>query len=387
MPLSEARNRSWLATAAVIAVAAGAGFGVARLTGRPAMPAAPAAEAPAAAPGVLTVPAAYLSSAGIAVQTVSLSSLSAEIQAPATVAAAANGEAVVTAHAAGSVIRLAKRLGDPVRAGEALAVVESRDAALMASDRSVAEAKLVQARKAAAREQLLFDQHVTPRQDLEAAQASLAVAQAEARRAASAAGAAHLAGDGRSIAVVSPLSGRITAQTATLGAYVQPDTELFRVSDPRFIQVLASVTGPDAARIAPGDRAFVTAASGRSVAATVRSVTPTLDAQTHAATVVLALTGGETGLAPGETVQARILARGQGTQGVVIPEEAVQRIDSRDVVFVRTSTGFRVQPVSVGSRGGGRASILAGLSAGSSIATRNAFLLKAELGKGAEEGE
>ena len=31
--------------------------------------------------------------------------------------------------------------------------------------------------------------------------------------------------------------------------------------------------------------------------------------------------------------------------------------------------------------------ILSGLQPGQSIATRNAFLLKAELGKGAEEGE
>jgi cobalt-zinc-cadmium efflux system membrane fusion protein len=387
MPSFKARNRSWLATAAVIAVAAGAGFGVAKLTSRPPAPAAGPAEVSATASGVLNIPAAYLASAGIAVQVATPGSLSAEILAPATVSAGPNGEATITAHAAGTVTRLVKRLGDTVKAGELLATVESRDAAMMASDRSVADAKLIQAQKAAAREQQLFDQRVTPRQDLEAAQATLAEAQAEARRARNAAGAAHVASDGRSVSVVSPLSGRITAQSTTLGGYVQPDTELFRVSDPRFLQIQASVTGADTARIAAGNHASVITSTGLSLVAVVRSVTPTLDAQTRAATVVLSLTEGQGGLASGEVAQVRILTKASDPTSIVVPDEAVQRMDGRDVVFVRTATGFKVQPVSVGSRGGGRASILAGLHAGTSIATRNAFLLKAELGKGAEEGE
>ena len=70
-----------------------------------------------------------------------------------------------------------------------------------------------------------------------------------------------------------------------------------------------------------------------------------------------------------------------------MPEESVQRLEGRDSVFVRTDKGFRVQSVQVGERGGGRAEVLAGLTPGQSIATRNAFLLKAELGKGAEDEE
>jgi cobalt-zinc-cadmium efflux system membrane fusion protein len=41
----------------------------------------------------------------------------------------------------------------------------------------------------------------------------------------------------------------------------------------------------------------------------------------------------------------------------------------------------------VGQRSAGRAEITGGLSSGQSIATRSAFLLKAELGKGAGEEE
>ncbi|TPW03862.1 MAG: metal ion efflux membrane fusion protein family [bacterium] len=70
-----------------------------------------------------------------------------------------------------------------------------------------------------------------------------------------------------------------------------------------------------------------------------------------------------------------------------MPEEAIQTVEGRDVVFVRTATGFVATPVLIGQRSGGRAQITSGLRAGQTIATRNAFLLKAELGKGSGEEE
>jgi len=92
-------------------------------------------------------------------------------------------------------------------------------------------------------------------------------------------------------------------------------------------------------------------------------------------------------LAPGETLQVRISPKNTAAGGIVVPEDAVQIIDGRDSVFARTHDGFVVRHVVVASRGAGRASIISGVKAGEAIATRNTFLLKAELGKGAEEEE
>ena len=65
----------------------------------------------------------------------------------------------------------------------------------------------------------------------------------------------------------------------------------------------------------------------------------------------------------------------------------MQNLDGRDVLFVRTPQGFRPQPVLVGIRSGGSAQILSGARAGEQVATRNAFLLKAEMNKGAGDDE
>jgi cobalt-zinc-cadmium efflux system membrane fusion protein len=361
-------------------VAGGVGFLIARSTTQTPPPPAPVAAAPSAEADELKLDPSYLDVVGIKTEAVSAGNLSFDVLAPATVTAAPNGEAVVTAHVAGTVIRLARQLGDAVRTGETLALVESREAAAMAAEQSVAASKADLARSQLAREQELYNQRVTPRQDLERAQAELAVAEAEVRRAREAAAASHVTQDGR-IAVVSPLAGRITQMRGALGSFVQPDTELFRIADPRFVQIEASVTAMDAVRIAIGDSAKISTPSGAILAATVRSISPTLNEQTRAATVVLSLVGNHEPLSPGEAVQADIVPKNAMQSGVVVPEDAVQNVGGRTVVFVRTAAGFKVRPVVVGARGAGRVSIVSGLQAGETIATANAFFLKAELGK------
>jgi cobalt-zinc-cadmium efflux system membrane fusion protein len=388
-------RQRWFAAAALLCACA-LGFALARLTVRVPLTdhdTTPAQSADDASRSTLQIDASHLKVVGIELETVIPGSLSAEIQAPASISAAPDGQAVVSAHTAGTVVRINKRLGDPVRAGDTLAWVESRDAAAIAAERAVADSKAELARSMMEREKRLFEQHVTPRQDFEAAEAQVIAAEAEARSARLAAADAHVSDDGRSVRVTSPLSGRITSSTSALGAFVQADTELFRVADPTRAQIEASVTALDATRIAPGDPASIVTASGATHLAQVRSVTPTVNEQTRSATVVLSLVDSNDGpatqgaLKPGEFVQVVITPQSAVPAGVVVPEDSIQRVDARDVVFVRTETGFRLQPVVVGARSGGRASILSGIAAHQTIATHNAFLLKAELGKGAEEDE
>ncbi|URW75858.1 efflux RND transporter periplasmic adaptor subunit [Sphingomonas donggukensis] len=382
-------NKRLLGGAAAIALVAGmGGFAVSRCTTDTPVPAAtepvaPEGEAPTT---TLTMTAAGIKDAGIATEAISAGGLAAEIVSQAVVSASPTGEAIVTARAGGAVTRVLKRLGDPVRAGEALAIVESRDAAQIAADRTAAGAKATLAQKSLARERYLYNQKVSARVDLEQAQAEAASAAAEARRAQVAAGAANVTRDGRGVIVASPISGRVTATTIRLGAFVQPEAELFRVSDPRQIQIEAAVGPADAGRLAPGDRAVIELPDGRTIDARVRAVTPTLSGETRSATAVLDVPGG--GLQPGLAVRVRLLpSRGGSTTALVVPEEAVQSVGGSDVVFVRTAKGFRAAPVTTGDRSAGRIEIVSGLTAGQTIATTNAFLLKAELGKSAGEEE
>ena len=381
------KTRLYTGAAIGLVAAAALGFGAARLTQSPAPAPAPTeAAAPAKPSNTVAMTQQALSASQITVAPAASGELDAAILASATVEATPDAEAVLTARAPGTVSRIMVRIGDLVRAGQTLALVESRDASQIAADRSAASARVTLAARQLERERGLLAQGVTPRADYEAAQANLAVAQADARRASAAAGAARVSGDGRSVAVVSPVSGRVTNAGANLGQFVAAETELFRVADPRRLQITASVPPADAGRVREGDRVELTTTDGRKIEGRVRSSTGVVDPQSRTATVVITPTSGGSTLAPGQLVQARILASGGAAKsGVMVPQDAVQTLGSDTVVFVRTGQGFRAQPVQVGSRSGGMVAITGGLAAGTQIAITNAFLLKAEIEKESAE--
>ena len=387
---SQTRSTLVAAVAVSALVAGGAGLLVGRqMAAKPAVTAESHEEGEGHEAGAgLTMDAGDISAAGIRLIRVSAGSLGAQVAAQATVVASPDGQALLAARADGAVVRLFKRVGEPVAAGETLALIESREAGTIAADRATAAAKVTAARQAFAREKRLFEAKITARQDYEAAQAELAIAEADLRRATSAGAAAGVTANGRQIAVTSPISGRVTAAPATLGAFVTAGTELFRIADPRRLEVQAAIPSQDAARIAPGDRAQLETAGGETLPAVVRAITPGLDAESRAATAVLTLGGGAVALQPGQSLRVRIVGKGVAVAGrIAVPEAAIQSVDGQPVVFVRTKTGFAPRAVVVGSRGGGQVELLEGLKPGEEIAGEGAFVLKAELAKGEAEHE
>ncbi|HEY8603057.1 efflux RND transporter periplasmic adaptor subunit [Tsuneonella suprasediminis] len=305
-----------------------------------------------------------------------------ELVFPATVSSSPTASARIDARASGVVRRVEKTLGDHVKASETLAHLESADAAGFAAQVSAAQARVGELSALFEREQRLYNANVTARQDLEAARANLQVAQAELSRARSASTAAGVSRDGRSLAVTSPIAGRVTAAPIVLGSFVNAGEELYRVVDPRGIQIEVALPPSDAARIQPGDEAALEMAGNRDIGARVRSVTPSLDPESRSATAILMLTKPIPGLQPGAFLQARIRPSGEIDESrTTIPESAVQTIDGKEMVFVQTRGGFQARPVVTGSRSAGQVTIVSGLQPNWRIATSNAFLLKAELEK------
>lgn len=377
-------NRNTLIAGAALGVAALVGYGMARVT----QPSAPAADAAAAfaprdaASDTVAVSAANIAALQIGVAKAASGELDAAIAASATVEAAPDAGAVLTARAPGVVSRIFKRIGDTVQAGDTIALVESRDAAVISAERSAAAARVTLARRRLARERQLMDQGVSPRADFEQAQADLDVALADAQRASASAAGARVTRDGRSVAVVSPIDGRVTSAAANLGQFVSAEAELFRVADARRLQITASIPASEAQHVREGDRAELMAGDGQSIKGRIRSATGVVDPLSRAVTVVIEPVAVRERLVPGQLLQARIYASaGASAETVIVPQDAVQTVGDRTVVFVRTDAGFKAQAVQAGSASGSLVPIASGLKAGTPIATTNAFLLKAELEK------
>src|SRR5579859_2626007 len=181
MTFDNEKLRSWPVIAIALLVACGLGFLVARWTeSAPRSTAEPSNEA---LPMAVAVSPEGLAAVGIATEKVTRGDLASEVVAPATIDPEIQGEALLTAHVAGTVSQITGRVGDKVKAGDTLAVVMSRDAAAIAAAEATAQSRLIQARAALAREKTLFAKQVTPREELERAQADFDAAEADARRA------------------------------------------------------------------------------------------------------------------------------------------------------------------------------------------------------------
>lgn len=333
--------------------------------------------------GAVTLTPEQIAAAGIKLERPTIGG-AATIELPAVVEGDPAATQVVAASTGGRVVALTRNLGEAVTRGQTLAVIESREAAQLNGEVAAARARLSLAQSTLAREQRLFAQRVTPEQDLIAArtaalEARIALRQAQGQVAAAGTGGA--AGSNR-LAIAAPISGRVIARTALLGQSVAPDAELYRVAALGSVSVALNLQPADAGRVPPGAPVTVRA-PGRQANARVTFVSPALDEQTRLVPAIATLDNRAGQWRIGEAVTASIrLAGGDAAGTIRVPLTAVQSIAGRRVVFVRTPTGFRAVPVTIGDTAGDSMIVRTGLTGREQIATVNSFTLKAELGKG-----
>ncbi len=332
----------------------------------------------------VTLSARQIADAGIEVARPTVGGVAGAIELPALVQGDPQGVQVVSATIGGRLVALTRNLGQSVRQGDPIAVIESREAASLKAEVEAARARAALAQSNLRREQRLFAERVSPEQDLVAArtaatEANIALRLAQQQLGATGGGGGTL----NRIAMRSPISGQVIARPAVLGQTVDANAELYRVANLSRVTIAASVSPADAGRIRPGIRVEVTAA-GRRQEGRVSFVSPALDESTRLVQVIATLDNGGGTWRVGEPVTASFMLPATGDRSIAVPSTAVQSVENRTVVFVRTSNGFRAVPVTAGRRNGDQVIISSGLTGQERIATTNSFTLKAELGKGGE---
>jgi cobalt-zinc-cadmium efflux system membrane fusion protein len=302
---------------------------------------------------------------------------------PATIESDPQATQVVSAAIGGRIVALNRNLGEAVRRGEVVAVIESRDAAGLRAEVEAAQARGALARSNLSREERLFALKVSPERDLIAARTAMAEANIALRLAQQQLSAAGVGGGSLNrIGVVAPIGGQVTARSVVLGQTVAPDAELFRVANLGRVAINLSLTPADAGRVRAGMPVEIRAGN-RTAMARIHFVSPVLDQATRLVPVVALLDNGGALWRPGEPVTAMVQGAAT-TGGVSIPDSAIQTVEGRTSVFVRTKEGFRTVPVTVTSRGNGMAAVT-GLSGREQLAGEGSFTLKAELAKGEAE--
>jgi RND family efflux transporter MFP subunit len=289
-------------------------------------------------------------------------------------------EAVIGSESGGlKLLEVRVNVGDIVKKGQVLAVfspdtvnadVAQARAALLEAQANAATASADAARARALQSSgALSEQQIT--QNISAARA--AEARVEAAKATLAQQQLRL----KYTQVLAPDSGVISARSATVGAVVGVGAELFRMIRQGRLEWRAEVTAAELARVKPGTRAMVRAASGSELAGRVRMVAPTVDPQTRTALVYVDLPASLSANAP---FKAGMFASGRFELGeskaLTVPQQAVVVRDGFSYVF-RLNPDGRVSQlkVSTGRRLGERIEVTAGLAPEAQVVVSGAAFL------------
>ncbi|TQK10777.1 efflux RND transporter periplasmic adaptor subunit [Herbaspirillum sp. SJZ107] len=356
----------------------------------------PAEGGPPAAAGdnVVAMSDAQVKANGIAIDSARPALIGERLHLPARIAA--NGERTVAlaAPAQGIVQSVAVSVGSAVRKGQALAVIRSPAVAQWRAELAAARQRQALARTTYEREKSLWEQRISARQDLDAADAALKEAGIAVQAARQRLDALAIGGGGglsvgisSALTVRAPLDGVVVDKPAVAGQAVDDSKPLLTIADLSQVWVEAAVPAGSLGQVGTGMAAQVSiGARPQPIEGKVDLVGPVLGEASRMATARIVLANPRGALRPGMLASVDLLGPAS-TVAVTVASDAIQTVHERPVVFVRSAGGFRAQAVTLGRMDGKRTEIVSGLAAGTPYATAGSFLLKADLGKGEAEHE
>ncbi len=325
--------------------------------------------------------------AGIELATVQTRTLNRSLNLPGEIRFDEDRTAHLVPRAAGVVESVAVSLGQHVKAGELLAVIASPQVSEQRSELAASQRRLALARSTLAREKDLWQEGISAEQDyLQARQAlqEAEIAEANARQKISALSGSVVLAGGNRYELRAPFAGQVVEKHLVPGEVVSESSAAFTLSDLSKVWATFGVAPRDLASVRAGMPVQVVASDlGEQVGGTITHVGSLLGEQTRTATVRVTLDNPRGAWRPGLFVAVQVPTE-RLAEALAVPEQALQTLEDKPVVFVRTADGFLAQPVQTGVSADGFVQV-SGLQAGQQVAAQGSFILKSELGKASAE--
>lgn len=283
----------------------------------------------------------------------------------------------------GRVRSIAVRLGQPVRARQALAVIEAPELGSAQSEARKAEQDDTLAQKSLARVAELVEAGVAPLKDLQAAQAEAARAAGERSRTAERLrlyGKVAGAVDQR-FTLAAPIAGVVVERNVNPGQELRPDAQgdkgLFVVSDPAQLWFVLDVAEADVGAVKEGAevRIGATMLGDDTLPGRIANIADFVDPQTRTVKVRGTLDNGERRVKAETFVTAQL--RVPSARGFIVPTKAVYLRGEQHYVFVEAGEGRYVRkPVRLGPTSNGHQVVLEGLAADEKVVVDGSLLLE-----------
>ena len=313
------------------------------------------------------------------------------------------GNADRTAHVSpripGKIVSVKASLGDSVSAGQSLAILDSVELGEAINRYHQSRTRLALAQSSMERIKVLVEKKIAPRKEILQAETEFKTAQTELRTDEDRLSLYGLSASEHNdesrkrapLMVRSPIAGVITEKHAIVGELSDPSKSLYTVADLSTVWVMIDINEKDLAKVRKGQSAVVTVGAfpDQKFRGRINHIADVLEQSSR--TVKARIEVGNPGrkLKPEMFATAELALPADSAPVLAVPEEALQEVEGKKVLFVADEKGieFESRNVESGRVADGMVQIVSGLKEGERYAIKGAFILKSELKKGELEGD
>ena len=335
--------------------------------------------------GELKLTAEEARRAGLKVETLAKEPVGGSITVTATIHPNQDRIARVAPRVEGRILRVATNLGDMVKQGQVLAVLDSLAIGEAQSTLLQAQSAYRVAQADFARAEALSADEIIPKRELLRVKAELEKASTELRAAGDKLrllGGTQVQGRADStFPLIAPMAGTVIEKKATVGQLSTPSEALFTLADLSTLWIEADLTEDTLAKAKVGATATVTVTAypGERFAGRVTYVASILNKESRTVPARIEVANQDGRLKPGMFASATIATGGTPREELSVPDAAVLLLQGQPTVFVQEGDGFEARAIEPGDKVAGRTIVKSGIEAGEKVVTSGGYALKARL--------
>lgn len=284
------------------------------------------------------------------------------------------------------IVKVSANLGDRVKAGQALAQLDSIELGeahsayrQAQSQFSLASSDFERAQKLKADDIIADKDYLRARSEHEKARAVLRAADDRLKLL----DATHNDSGSGPLSVFpvkAAFAGTVIEKDAVLGELARPDKSIFTVADLSVLWIEANLFEKDLGKVRIGAAAgvMVNAYPGETFKGRLTYISSTVDKESRAVQARVEVPNPDGRLKPEMFATASIDTAATAT-ALTLPQEAVLLVNGQPTVFVQESGGFEARAIEIGEKRGGRVVITGGVREGERVVSAGAYALKARM--------
>ena len=284
-------------------------------------------------------------------------------------------QAKVYALVSGKIKSLSVELGDYVKQGQTLAILQSTEVAGVANDLSLAQSNVDITKKNLESTEELYKSNLATEKDLTSAKLEFNKASSELNRATQVS--SITGGNNATYILKAPISGSLIEKTITNNSEVRQDNSasLFTVADLSTVWVIASVYESDINKIKIGDNVIVNTLSApeKNYQGKIDKIYDVLDPASRTMKVRISMSNPHNELKPEMFATINVKGKSEGRM-LSIPSKAVVLDNSKQYVVVKKDKQLVIKPVQVQKRIGDT-SFITGLTEGDLVVINSQVFL------------